>query len=89
MAILSFVVEQPSKDAEKKKSKADMFADTHDMFSDDYAVSIQMYIYICIMCKFSNKNVVSFSSLYKKIIMILQHASEITMKKKIDIFIKY
>ena len=46
MAILSFVVEQPSKDAEKKKSKADMFADTQDMFSDDYAVSIQMYIYM-------------------------------------------
>lgn len=29
-----------TKEGEKKKSKADMFADTQDMFSDDYAVSI-------------------------------------------------
>lgn len=35
-----FSADGTTKEGEKKKSKSDMFADTQDMFSDDYAVSI-------------------------------------------------
>lgn len=40
ISVSLFSADGTTKEGEKKKSKSDMFADTQDMFSDDYAVSI-------------------------------------------------